>query len=448
MTARIAPIWSAALPAPAPPFPGGMVHADTAVVGGGLAGLSAALHLLRRRPGARVVVLEAGRIGAGASGRSTGMLGPGVGQSLVALVRRFGATRAQALYRATLRAVDDTARLARDEQIDCELTLAGQLLVATTAGGRRRVAAEAALLEAFSLPVERLDDDALSRRLRLARRAPPSGGAAASAALRLPVAGTLHPGRLLAGLAAAVSARGGVIFEGARVAALDPAPGGATHLAVAGGGAVHAAEVVVATAGYTPHLGLLRGRVLPVHLQALVTEPLDAAACAAIGWAGREGVVEARRIFDYFRLTADDRIVFGGGAPRYRWSGRTEDGAAAGDAALARLAAELGRTFPTEARLRVAGGWTGVIGYVVDALPAIERVRARPSVLQVLGWCGHGVALSVASGAWVAQLLCDGAAPEDLPWYRDTPPLVPLEPVRWLGFKATVGAMALLDRLG
>ena len=114
---------------------------------------------------------------------------------------------------------------------------------------------------------------------------------------------------------------------------------------------------------------------------------------------------------------------------------------------LERLAVELVRTFPAEAELHVAAGWTGVIGYMLDALPAIGRLRSRPSVLHVVGWCGHGVALAVASGSWVSQMLCDGRAREDLPWYRDNAPLLPCKLVRWLGFRAAVRVKSCLDRL-
>src|SRR5262249_51198953 len=141
-----APIWSTALPAPAPAFPGGALRCDVAVVGGGFAGLSAALHLLERHPGARVVVLEAEHVGAGASGRSTRMLGPGVGQRLLALVRRLGEVRAAALYRATLRAVEDVRRLVETEGIACELDMTGHLVVAGSRAERARLDATAALL--------------------------------------------------------------------------------------------------------------------------------------------------------------------------------------------------------------------------------------------------------------------------------------------------------------
>jgi gamma-glutamylputrescine oxidase len=440
------PIWASAQPDPYPAWQGGAIRADVAVIGGGFTGLSAAYHILARRPGARVVVLEGGRLGEGASGRTTGMLGPGVGQSLPALVRRLGEARAGALYRATLRAVEDVCALVEREHIECDLLRSGQLIVARSPAARARVEAQANILDRLGLPCERLDDEALGRAIRLTPIKPArQGELRGPAALRLPNAGTLHPVRLLAGLAERVTARGGAIFEGARVLSIgSEAP---VRLAMAGGGEVCADEVIIATAGYTPGLGVLSGRILPVHLQVLVTEPLSPAARSLIGWGGREGVLDTRRLFNYFRLTADDRIVFGGGAPRYHWAGATDDAGPDGHAALDRLARELEGTFDRAAAIRVAGGWTGVIGYVLDALPAIQRMRGRSNVLHAVGWCGHGVALSLASGAWITRILCEGAAPEDLPWYRDDPPGIPLEPLRWLSFRAAIAAMSLMDRM-
>ena len=437
-----APIWSEVLAPAQSAWPGGTAHADVAIIGGGLAGLSAAYHLLEARPGARIVVLEADRLGAGASGRTTGMLGPGVGQSFASLVRRLGLAKARALYLATLRAVEYVADLVAGEGIECELEMSGQIVVARSPAARARLAAQAALFDECGLPHATLDDDGLDRHIHLApQRSRPANG---PAALRLPVAGTLHPMKLVGGLADRVIARGGRIFEGARVTKIGD--GRPVRVEVQGGGEVLATEVVAATAGYTPDIGLLRGRILPVHLQVLVTEPLTGAVRQSIGWQGREGFLDARRVFSYFRLTADDRIVFGGGRPRYRWGGRTDDGNGSASIALEQLRSELERTFPGDAKLTVAGGWTGVIGYVSDALPAIERSKRNASVLHVVGWCGHGVALSVASGRWVSTLICGGAANEDLPWFRNDLPLIPSELARWVGFQSSVTMMSWLDR--
>lgn len=437
-------VWSENPAVAYPSLPQGTTRADVAIIGGGLSGLSAAYHLLESRPGARIVVLEADRLGAGASGRTTGMLGPGVGQSFASLVKRLGHSKAQALYRATLRAVEYVRDLVGAEGIECDLEMTGQLVIARSNGSLARLAAQAALFDGCQFPYEALDDGGLARCIRLSpatERTRPERG---PAALRLPLAGILHPMKLVAALAERVISRGGLIFEGTRAARLSD--GRPVRIEVEGGGEVIAADVVAATAGYTPGIGLLHGRILPVHLQVLVTEPLTGAARDAVGWRGREGILDARRVFNYFRLTADDRIVFGGGSPRYRWGGRTGGRDADGAVALERLRGEMLRTLPAGASPAIAKGWTGVIGYVADAIPAIQRSKRNPAVVHVVGWCGHGVALSVASGQWVSALICDGAANEDLPWFRNDLPLIPSEVARWVGFQSSVRMMSWLDR--
>ncbi len=416
---------------------------DVAIIGGGFAGLSAALHLRKTNPAARVVVLEAERIGCGASGRTTGLLGPGVGQSLNALVRRFGRDRARSLYQASLDAVAAARNIVADECIDCELEMNGHLIVGRSAAGRRRLGAMAHLLESFSFPVEILEKNDLDNAIQLGPQAyKAEGKAGGPAALRLPFAGTLHPAKLLAGLANAASRRGARIFENARV--LEIGPGSPVHLKIHGGKVI-ADQVVIATAGYTTNLGLLRGRILPVLLQVLATEPLNDEALASLGWKRREGILDSKRIFNYCRLTKDNRIVFGGGAPRYRCGAALSESREG--SALRTLTAELTGLFPILERTRIRNCWTGVIGYIADGVPAVARMRGQPAVLHVVGWCGHGVALSIASGSWIARMIAGDSMPDDLPWFRDDPPLIPFEPLRWLAFRGAVCGMSVLDRL-
>lgn len=438
------PIWWDGAPTSAA-FPGGVHRADFAIIGGGLAGLSTAHHLLLRSPGARVLVIEAEQLAHGASGRSTGMLSPGVGQSVMALRARLGAARTKATYEATLRAVREVAELIASHHIDCELEMSGQLVIARSRSEQRRLAAVYEVMRELDLPVQRLDQQEAERVVRLRpRRGGPVAGQGPSA-LRYPTAGVLHPGKLVQGLAARVRAAGGQVHERARVLAIEEE--GATACLRLAAGRILADRVIVAAAGYSAGLGHLYGRVLPVHLQALVTAPLDAEQRAAIGWSGREGILDGRRLFNYARLTRDDRIVMGGGRPRYRFGGGASDGAGA-DAALDSLERELHAMFPIAAGrpLQAERGWTGIIGYTVDALPSIARATGRSRTYHLLGWCGHGVALAVAAGAWMTCLLQEGAAPEDLPWFRAQPPLVPTELARWVGFQAAVGAMVAQDR--
>jgi gamma-glutamylputrescine oxidase len=450
----IEPYWLWSRPALAPLLPSlptGISRVDVAVIGGGLAGLSTAYHLLQRMPGLRLCLLEADRLGAGASGRSTGMLSPGVGQSLPALVRRLGAHAARALYLATLDAVRSVADLAQTLGMDCDLRLGGQVLFARSPGQQRRLAQQAALLHALDLAsqVQILDEDALQARLRLPRLGR-SDAKAGPAALRFPTAGTIDPLRLIVGLSLRVQAQGGCVYERARVLDVDGLDGsqrdrsGPVRIRLAQG-QVLADQVVLATAGFAPTLGLLRGRLLPVQLQAIVSEPIEPDRLRALGWDGCDGFLDARRVFSYFRLTADRRIVFGGARPRYGWGGR-DGGTASLQAALAQVAAELQQIFPGSAGVRPEGGWGGTIGYVLDALPLIGRLPQAPRIWHAVGWCGHGVALATAAGAWLAQAMAGDPLP-DLPWFRSQAPLVPTELGRYLGFSAVTRLMSLQDRV-
>jgi gamma-glutamylputrescine oxidase len=408
------------------------------VIGAGLTGLSVAYHLLSEQPNRQVIILEANQVGSGASTRSTGMITPGVGQNLTALVNRVGRDHARALYQETLQAVRYVRQLVERENIDCQLQMGGQLIIAQGRQGPSRLATLANLLETLDLPCERLDEDTLARTVRLLSSTG-SSDSSLPAALCLPVAGTLHPGLLLKGLVQCIQQRGGEIYEQAQVLGISKTQPTILQLAT---GKVIADQVILATGGYTPMTGTLRGRILPVHLHALATEPLEPAALQTLGWTGRECIIDSRRLFNYYRLTADNRIVFGGRIPRYYWGGRTTD--VAGENRLNSLLREFQQIFGRE--VNVATHWTGVIDYVLDAMPVIGRLRDYPTVLYVGGWCGHGIALSISAGKWVAHLLRYGEPPQELPWFRDCPPLLPSELLRWVGFGVVVNLMAYQDR--
>jgi gamma-glutamylputrescine oxidase len=322
--------------------------------------------------------------------------------------------------------------------------MTGQLIVPRGRSGRKRLNEQATILEALDLPCERLDDDALTHTVKLAAGSASAGDPVHPAALRLPIAGLLHPGMLLRGLAQSVCQRGGEIYGETRVVEItktQPATVRMVH-----GETITADHVVLATNGYSQHLGFMQGRILPVHLQLVLTEPLEPEAFDVLGWAGREAIIDSRRLFNYFRLTEDNRILFGGGLPRYLWGGATGEGVGA-ESGTERLMAECVRTFPPETRLQIDRSWGGVIGYVLDTLPVIDRLRHYPAVVFAGGWCGHGIALSVASGAWVAHLMTRQYPPENLPWFRGSAPLLPLETGRWLSIPMVSRAMSALDRL-
>ncbi|MBI3725075.1 FAD-dependent oxidoreductase [bacterium] len=415
----------------------GAARAEVAIVGGGFAGLSAALHLKEERPELDVALVEAGTVGCEASGRNTGMLGPGVWGRISLLRKKFGDEVAARMFRASEDAVSRVVSLVREEDIDCELEETGQLQLATTERQARSLREDARAFASLGFDVPYLEKAQVERAIATDFYA---GG------LRFERAGLLDPARLCRELKRRLLERGVRVHERTRVRAISPGKPARVELE---NGALVADQVVVATNALTPRLGLLRGRVVPLHTHVISTEPLSHERRAALGWEGREGIVDARNFFNYYRLTRDDRILFGGGRPLYRAS---RDDVAAGASVASRektweeLARELVSIFPALEGLRIERRWSGAMGFTLDRLPVVGELEEARGVLYAGAWCGHGVALATASGAAIADLaLRRASARTTLPWIRGSAPWLPPDPLRAIGLGAYLGALSLRD---
>jgi len=264
--------------------------------------------------------------------------------------------------------------------------------------------------------------------------------------LAYPGSGQLNPALLVRGLKRAVLAHGVRIYEHTPVAAITP--GRPVQLDL-GGATLVADRVVLATNAHTPSLGFLAGQVVPLQTHVGMTEPLTSSQLAELDWAGRNSFSDKRQVFDYYRLTRDNRLVFGGGRPVYQ-SSRGHRAAGATDVADPRVwQAQRGlvaRTFPSLTGVTIARQWAGTVGMTLDRFPVIGELA--PGVIVAGGWSGHGVHLATASGALIADLVLDRQNPHgQLPWIRSKAPRVPPDPVRGAGLKAYVRALQCADRL-
>jgi gamma-glutamylputrescine oxidase len=424
--------------APGMPAPlSGSHRARIAIVGGGFSGLSAAYHLIREDPARDIVLLEAEHVGAGASGRNTGMAGPGVQGTIGALRKKHGDTGARLAFEATLDAVRRVVALVHDEKLDCDMEITGQLKVATTELQSRSLRAQVDDFAELGFEIPYLDRRELRDWI---------GTDAYVGALRYPGA-TLSPGKLCAGLRDSVQRHGVRIFEQSRVTRIRP--GSPVQLDLAAG-RVLADQVVLATNGYTAQLGLLQGQVWPLHTHIVRTAPLGVAQRQGLGWPGREAIIESRQIFNYFRLDPQDRLIFGGAPPCYRAAPESRElGALSFEAprAYAQLHREIERIFPSLQGVEIEDRWSGMMGLTIDMLPVVTWVH--PNVLFVGAWCGHGVALATASGALVADLLSGRATDASrVPWVRPRAPRLPPDPLRGWGIGAYVSTLNWSDRLG
>ncbi|MFF4472454.1 NAD(P)/FAD-dependent oxidoreductase [Streptomyces sp. NPDC001599] len=414
------PYWD---PAELPPQPQlhGVVTADVAVVGAGLAGLSCAYHLAERAPGLDIAVVDAQHPAAGASGRGTGLLGPRAGPALDRAVRRFGAGTARRMHRASQQAVRDVLDLCTRLDVPCGLRPGEQLMATRSPAGLVALARQARACRELGLDVPVLTPAAIRERVGVSYRA---------ALLHRPAA-TLDPAALTCALARACADKGVRFYGRSPLLALRPGDLVGPEL-VLPHGRLYAGQAVLAVNSAAEALDLPVGTVLPLEVYAVATEPLSPAAYELLGGRTGHAVVDAVPLAPYFRLLPDGGLMAGGGTaalPAGLAASRLQP---LRERAWTRLERWLRALHPDLARVRVTHRWSGRIGMTADDLPVVGPVPGYSDVWYIGGCGGHGLALSVAHGAHVAGALLGEPDPgEPLPWHRSHAPRLPLRgPVR------------------
>ena len=424
--------------APSPALEGRLV-VDVAVVGAGLAGSSAALHLAREHPGARIALLEARTVGDGATGRSTGVIGPGVGSGILGLCSRWGDARATAMFSATMDAVDLTLKLVQNEGIECHLEHTSQVVAARTRLHARKLRRQATAFADLGFDVPYLGADELADIV---------GTDCYLAGIRYSQVATVDPYLLCVGVAERAVAAGVQLFEHTPVHRVANGPGTVLQSPA---GRVHARHVVLANDGSPTGARPVDRSVVPIDTHVVRTAPLPPALLESLGWRSRAAVIDSRTFFHYYRLTHDDRIVFGGGPVAYRGGRRDRDASA--QRVYRRLERELVEVFPALAGLPITDRWYGTTGSTLDRMPMVGQVSGEHDVWFSGAWCGHGLALSTASGARIADALdptasTAAAQATELAWQRGRGPWLPGGPLRPLGLGAYVLGLDGVDRAG
>jgi gamma-glutamylputrescine oxidase len=369
---------------PERPALSGETRADVCVVGAGYTGLSAALHLAER--GLDVVVLEASRAGFGASGRNGGQLGSGQRVGQRDLERLMGREAARQLWDLG----EDAKALVRDlvaeHGIDCHLR-PGVAHLGYTDAERAEIHEDAHHLasEYGYARIELLDADAghalcPSPRYR--------GGALDHGAAHL------HPLAFALGLARAAEAAGARIFERSRAVELIEGPEPAVRTAA---GLVRADHVILAGNGYLGGLApRVAARVMPINNFVVATERLGPRAAEVL--TRDVAVADTKFVVNYFRLSHDGRLLFGGGESYgYRFP--------ADIAGLVRR--PMLEVFPHLDDVRITHAWGGTLAITMRRLPYLARVA--PRVLSASGYSGHGVGLATLSGKLMAEAVAGRA---------------------------------------
>lgn len=371
--------WYVATAAPAPAHPRltGEVDADLVVVGGGATGLSAALHAAEA--GARVVLLEGGRIGWGASGRNGGQIIPGLRKGAVELVAAYGPERARALFDLALEARALVLALIERHCIDCDLRLTGHLLGAVKPGQLRDLEAEVRALEDTM--------DYHHARVLSAAQARAEVDTSYHGALVDAGGGHFHSLNYTLGLARAAAKANAIVHELSPVLAVERSVTGV--IARTAGGTVRARAALMAGDALIEGIPSARPtRIMPVANYLVTTAPLaDPAALIPRDMA----VSDARFVVNYYRRTPDGRLMFGGGE-RYTRTPPTN--------IAAFVRPFLTRTFPQLADVKLDHAWGGLVSVTMSRLPDIGR---DGPILWAHGYSGQGAILSTLGGALMAE---------------------------------------------
>ncbi|PYS93558.1 MAG: FAD-dependent oxidoreductase [Acidobacteria bacterium] len=445
--------WMATRRRPADPPLSGRREADVAIVGAGFTGLWTALFLKALDPGREVTVLEQGMAAYGASGRNAGMLGECLDHSHALAVAHFGREEARRLAALGRENTDGLLRFLTRHGVDCDVERTGQLYVALSAGqfDELREAAEAAW--SLGMPHYRLlDREAVRAELRCERY---------HGALYNPHCGILNPVKLVEGLKREAERRGVAFFERTRVTALEPgrdlvrlrtlssAPGGEAEAGAPLRGEIAARRVVLATNAHT-HLIFPRllKRYIPLYDYILVSEPLTAEQQGRIGWRNRQSVTDARAFFKYYRLTADNRILWGTSEAAYYPGNRVDRSCDHSERHYAELRASFRRHFPALGDLRFPYAWGGAICSTTRFTPFFGTAH-RGRVLYGLGYTGHGIASTHLAGQILAHLTLEKPSPLlDLKMVRRKPFPYPPEPLRGLAVRLVSRALRRVDAGG
>ena len=410
--------------------------ADVAVIGAGLTGLWTALFLKELEPALEVAVIEQGLAAYGASGRNAGMLSETVDHGHGLAIEHFGEAEARRMAALGETNVAELTAFLAERRILCDYEPTGRLMVALTAAhveeAERTVTTARRLgLDSFHL----LDRSAVQAEVHSPLYL---GGVAVTGG------GILAPVKLVDGLRAEAERLGVRVYERSRATAIETV--GAAARVRTEAGSVTARHLVLATSAYTHHLlPAITHRFIPLYDYILVSDPLTPAQRDAIGWRRRQGITDGRTFFNYYRLTDDDRILWGTSEAAYYAGNRVDPSCDHSPAHYTRLRASFQHHFPALGSLEFPYAWGGPICSTTRMTPFFGRALGGRATYG-LGYTGHGLGTTRLAGRILAHMALDRPSELlDLALVRKRPFPYPPEPLRSWSVAAVTRALRRVD---
>ncbi len=358
----------------------GQVDADVCVIGSGYTGLSTALHLSEQ--GFKVVVLEANRIGFGASGRNGGQIVHSYSRDIDFIERNYGHETGKAMGAMAFEGGKIIRRLVKDYAIQCDLKDGG-IFAACNDKQFKELQSKKALWEKHGhADLELLSADEVRAYIGTDRY---------TGALLDKSGGHIHPLNLVLGEAQAIESLGGVIYEGSPAVRVEEGEKVRVHTPK---GSVSASFVVVAGNAYLGDLiPKLQAQAMPCGTQVITTEPLSEPLQREL-LPQDQCVEDCNYLLDYYRLSGDGRLIYGGGVTY---------GAREPSRIESLIVPKMLKTFPQLKDVKVDFAWTGNFLLTLMRLPQFGRVGSHANIYYAQGYSGHGVTCSHLAG----KVLCD-----------------------------------------
>jgi glycine/D-amino acid oxidase-like deaminating enzyme len=385
-------------PLPLPP------KVDLAVVGAGIPGLSAARQLAKR--GMSVAVLEAETIGWGASSRNGGMALTGLKLDAEVVESRYGRDLTRQLFDDSLASLTTVEQIVSQEQIDCGFTRTGHLLVANKPAHFDALQREAEwYAQHFNHQTRPISKSELQSEI---------DSDVYYGGLVDEISGGLNPAQYVVGLAKAAERAGARLYPRARLIKIEKFPAG--YKLKTQRREMIAGQVLVTTGGYTgAATPQLRRRIIPIGSYIIATQPLpQSQACQLIPH--NRMVFDYKHYLNYFRFSADNRMIFGGRAAFFPET----DSSIRNSANI--LRGEMVHVFPQLKDTEAEYAWGGTLDFAFDQMPHAGQLDG---IYYALGFAGHGVALGTHLGMRMANAILDGTVGE-LPYNAYTFPNAPL----------------------
>src|SRR6266851_1478251 len=380
---------------------------DVAIIGAGFTGLSAARTLAKR--GAKVAVLEANTIGWGASSRNGGMVLTGMKLDVGTLAKRYGMEMTRRMYADSLASIDLVEQIVRGDNIECDFSRCGHL----------EVACKQSHFDSYARSVEVIARE-FGHKLRIIPRSQLQaeiGSAIYFGGMVDETSAGVNPARYVSGLASAALKAGACIYENSRVQEiLKHSQNGTGGFEIkTSRGNISARDVLVATGGYTSSATPgLRKKIIPIGSYIIATEQLPESFARELSPRNRM-IYDSKYYLYYYRLTPDNRILFGGRAAFFP---ETKDTIRRSAEILRRGMVEV---YPQLRDTKIAFAWGGTVDFCFDTMPHAGQLDG---VHYALGYAGHGVAMATYLGAKMAEKICGSS--DEIPYASIPFPGAPL----------------------